>query len=172
MANDALTPEVFARALLIAEGWPEAELPWEWRETLTKVFTARYGSSITAMDYELASAFHPLRTLAASPRTRPVKLSASKFYRAWRRLNSEGLTENTLEGYGKFKRAEAIGLLTAMAPSVPLIISDEMGFARGWLWYGWGVVAVAWFVTVLGLIFYHTGRTAARYYREWWQRRS
>ncbi|HTM72498.1 MAG TPA: hypothetical protein VL198_04640 [Pseudolabrys sp.] len=101
-----------------------------------------------------------------------MKLPASKLYRAWRRLNGEGLTENTLEGYDKFKRSEAIGLLAAMAPSVPLIISDEIGFARGWLWYGWGVIAIAWFVTVLGLVFYDSGRTAARYYREWWRRRS
>jgi len=83
-----------------------------------------------------------------------------------------GLTENTLEGYGKFKRAEAIGLLVAIAPSATLMISDEIGFARGWLWYCWSVVAGGWFVTVLGILLYRTGHTAARYYRHWWRSRS
>jgi hypothetical protein len=101
-----------------------------------------------------------------------VKQSASKLYRSWRRLNREGLTENTLEGYGKFKRAEAIGLLVAIAPTVPLMISDEMGLSRGGLWYGWSVIAIGWFVTVLGVIFYQTGKTAARCYRDWCRRRS
>jgi hypothetical protein len=101
-----------------------------------------------------------------------VKRPASKFYRSWRQLNRHGLTENSLEGYGRFKRAEAIGLLTAIAPSVPLMISDQMGFARGWLWYGWSVIAVAWFVTVLAVILYQTGKVAACYYRQWWGGRS
>jgi hypothetical protein len=100
-----------------------------------------------------------------------VKQLAQKFYRSWLELNREGLLENTVEGYGKFKRAEAIGLLVAIFPVLPLAISDQMGFQRSWLWYGWSVIALVWFVAALGLIFYQTGKTAARFYRDWWRRR-
>ena len=50
--SGALTPDSFARAVLIAEGWPEDDLPWDWRETMTKVFDARYGPSISTTDYD------------------------------------------------------------------------------------------------------------------------
>lgn len=101
-----------------------------------------------------------------------MKRPALNFYRSWLRLNREGLTANTLLGYLKFKRAKAIGLLTAIAPSVPLMISDEMDLTRGWLWYGWSVVAIAWSVTVFGVIFYQSGKAAVRYYREWRRNRT
>ena len=95
----------------------------------------------------------------------------SRFYRWWRALNHQGIVENTFDGYDKHKRAKAIGLLIAAAPTLPLMVSDAMGFERGWLWYGWSVIAVGWGVSILGLILYQTGKTAVRYYRDWWQGR-
>ena len=47
-----ITAERFANALLIAEGWPEADLPLQWQEPMMKVFKARYGTSVSASDYE------------------------------------------------------------------------------------------------------------------------
>jgi hypothetical protein len=50
--NATIAADDFAKAVLIAEGWPEAELPWEWREKMAKVFKARYGASISPAEYE------------------------------------------------------------------------------------------------------------------------
>lgn len=50
------------------------------------------------------------------------------------------------------RRAEAIGILTAMAPFVPLMISDELGLDRGWPWYLWAVIAAGWGVACVGLM--------------------
>ena len=52
LVGESITADDFATRVLVAEGWPEAELPWEWRETMTKAFTARYGSSICSSDYD------------------------------------------------------------------------------------------------------------------------
>lgn len=92
-------------------------------------------------------------------------------YRWWRALNHQGLVQNSFGGYDKHKRAEAIGLLIAAAPMLPLMVSDMTGLERGWLWYGWSVIAIAWGVGVLATIFYQTGKSAVRYYRDWWNRR-
>lgn len=86
-------------------------------------------------------------------------------------MNHQGLVENNLDGYHKHKRAVAIGLLTAAAPMLPLAVSDEMGVERGWLWYGWGAIAIGWGVIVLAVILYQTGKSAVRYYRDWWNGR-
>lgn len=100
-----------------------------------------------------------------------MKKTAIVFYRWWRALNHQGLVENTLEGYHKHERAEAIGLLTAAVPMIPLIVSDDMGLERGWLWYGWGAIAIAWGVTILAIVLYQTGKSIVRYYRDWWNGR-
>jgi hypothetical protein len=49
--GDAITADAFAKAVLVAEGWPEAELPWEWREMMMRVFEHRYGASISPAEY-------------------------------------------------------------------------------------------------------------------------
>lgn len=95
-----------------------------------------------------------------------MKGTATRFYRWWRALNHQGLVENTVGGYDKHKRAEAVGLLIAAAPMLPLMVSDEMGLERGWLWYGWSVFAIAWGVGIVGLILYQTGKTVMRYFRD------
>jgi hypothetical protein len=94
-----------------------------------------------------------------------VKSIVSRFYRWWRALNHQGLVENTFKGYDKNKRAEAIGLLIAAAPMLPLMVSDTMGLKRGWLWYGWSAIAIAWGVSVVAVITYQTGKTLVSYYR-------
>ena len=100
-----------------------------------------------------------------------MRRTAIRFYRWWRALNHQGLVENSFDGNGKHRRAEAIGLLVAAAPMVPLMVSDEMGLERGWLWYGWGAIAIAWGVSILGVTIYQTGKTAVRYCRGWWNGR-
>ena len=96
-----------------------------------------------------------------------MQRTLSRSYRWWRALNHQGLVENTLEGYNKNKRAEAIGLLIAAAPSLPLMVSDTMGLDRGWLWYGWRVIAIIWAVGIGTVMVYQSGKTFVRYCREW-----
>ena len=50
--DETLTADNFASRVLIAEGWSEAELPYNWRHTMMKVFVARYGQSISTADYD------------------------------------------------------------------------------------------------------------------------
>jgi hypothetical protein len=50
--GDAITADAFAKAVLVAEGWPEAEMPGEWREMMTKVFEHRYGAWISPSEYK------------------------------------------------------------------------------------------------------------------------
>lgn len=96
---------------------------------------------------------------------------ATRFYRWWRALNRQGLIENTWDGLEKHRRAKAIGLLTAAAPMLPLAVSDAMGLERGWLWYGWSLIAIAWAGGILAVILSQTGKTVIRYCRDWWRGR-
>lgn len=73
-------------------------------------------------------------------------------YRRWRALQHFGLMTAGWAGWRASRRAEAIGILVAMAPCLPLMISDELGLARGWLWYGWAVISVIWAVMCLTVI--------------------
>ncbi|RSY88152.1 hypothetical protein DAH66_06835 [Sphingomonas koreensis] len=56
-----------------------------------------------------------------------------------------------LAGYAKSERVEAKFFLFGMAPVVPLIISDELGWPRGSLWTVWAVLSVAWFIVIVGV---------------------
>lgn len=94
-----------------------------------------------------------------------MKRTVSRFYRWWRALNHQGMVDSSFEGYGKNKRAEAVGLLIAAAPMLPLMLSDTMGLERGWLWYGWSAVAVVWAASIVAIIIYQTGKSLVRYYR-------
>ena len=88
-------------------------------------------------------------------------------YRHWRRLNHEGLNEHDFVGLRKFEKAKAIGILVAAAPTVPLMLSDEFGIGRGWLWYGWAVIAVAWLVGIVGLVMWSSVQSLQIYMRNW-----
>jgi hypothetical protein len=50
--HEVLTPETFATAVLGAEGWADPEKARAWRVELMKVFSARYGSRISAADFD------------------------------------------------------------------------------------------------------------------------
>jgi hypothetical protein len=94
-----------------------------------------------------------------------MKRMAVSAYRSWLNLMRHGLLENTFAGFDKHKRAQAVVFFVSIIPTIPLIISDEMGVERGWLWYGWSAIAVPWFITVWGVAVYQVGRTAVRFFR-------
>lgn len=56
-----------------------------------------------------------------------------------------------LAGYAKSERVDAKFFLLGMAPVVPLIISDELGWPRGDLWTVWAVLSVVWFIGIVGI---------------------
>lgn len=78
-----------------------------------------------------------------------------RLYRRWRVLQYKGLTRGGWASLSTNRRAEAIGILTAMAPVIPLMISDELGGSRGWLWNAWFVVAIGWAVACCGVMMFH-----------------
>ena len=49
--EEPLTAAAFAYAVLLAEGWPDPESEYEYRPTFIRLFTERYGPSISARDY-------------------------------------------------------------------------------------------------------------------------
>ena len=51
-ASEPLTAEVFATAILHAEGWPDTEQDYEWHPQFVKLFTERYGPVISAAEYK------------------------------------------------------------------------------------------------------------------------
>ena len=50
--DEPLTAEAFAHAVLLAEGWPDPENEYEYRPDFVRLFTERYGPTITARDYQ------------------------------------------------------------------------------------------------------------------------
>lgn len=49
-----------------------------------------------------------------------------------------------LAAYGKSERVEAKFFLTAMAPVIPLMVSDKLGWERGLVWKTWMCLSIAW----------------------------
>ena len=67
-----------------------------------------------------------------------------------------------IAGYSKSERVDAKFFLLALAPVVPLMISDELGLSRGWLWHGWCWLSVLWAVVILGIGFVSYWRALRR----------
>jgi hypothetical protein len=51
--EEPLSAEAFAHAVLLAEGWPDPEREHEYRPQFVRLFTERYGPSISERDYAL-----------------------------------------------------------------------------------------------------------------------
>ena len=71
-----------------------------------------------------------------------------------------------LGGYSKSERVEAKFLLLAMAPLIPLIVSDKLGWTRGILWKVWGVLSIVWYIVIAGLLMVSMGRAFWRAVRD------
>ncbi len=54
-----------------------------------------------------------------------------------------------LAGFGKSERVDAKFILLVIAPFVPVIISDQVGWERGKLWHVWFWISAAWAVVIL-----------------------
>jgi hypothetical protein len=49
--EEPLTAEAFAEAVLLAEGWPDPADDYQYRPEFIRLFTERYGPSISARSY-------------------------------------------------------------------------------------------------------------------------
>ena len=71
-----------------------------------------------------------------------------------------------IAGYGKSERIEAKFLLLAMAPIVPLMVSDKLGWHRGFIWKAWMCLSIAWGVVIIGAMFVSLWRAFRRSIRD------
>jgi len=66
-------------------------------------------------------------------------------------MNNRKTVGERFAGFTKSERVEAKFFLFGMAPVIPLIISDELGWPRGSLWTVWAVLSVTWFIVIVGV---------------------
>ena len=72
-----------------------------------------------------------------------------------------------IAGYGKSERVEAKFLLLAVAPNLPLLASDKLGWERGILWKGWMGLSIVWATVIFGVMFASLWRGFRRSVRDW-----
>jgi hypothetical protein len=53
-------------------------------------------------------------------------------------------------GFSKSERVDAKFFLLALAPFVPVMISDQLGWRRGLLWHTWFSIRAVWAVVIVG----------------------
>jgi len=70
----------------------------------------------------------------------------------WQMTNRMTIGER-LSGYTKSERVEAKFLIFAILPFVPLMFSDEIGWARGYFWTVWFWLSAIWAIVVIGVGF-------------------
>lgn len=58
-----------------------------------------------------------------------------------------------IAGFAKSERLDAKFFLLAVAPFVPVIVSDELGWSRGVLWHLWCWLSVIWALAIIGVGF-------------------
>jgi hypothetical protein len=58
-----------------------------------------------------------------------------------------------IAGLSKSERIDAKFLLLALAPFLPVMVSDQLGWSRGVLWHAWFWLSVTWAAAVAGIGF-------------------
>lgn len=84
----------------------------------------------------------------------------------WQMTNRETVGRR-LGGYGKSERIEAKFFLFAAAPILPLMVSDQLGWTRGFLWKAWMCLSIAWAMVIFGVMFASLWRAFRRSLRDW-----
>jgi len=72
---------------------------------------------------------------------------------ALRQMTERKTADKRIDGFFKSERVDAKVFLLALAPFVPVLISDEIGWSRGVLWYAWFWLSVVWAILVIGVGF-------------------
>ena len=71
-----------------------------------------------------------------------------------------------IAGFSKSERVDAKLFLSALAPFIPVMISDQLGWSRGTLWHAWFWVSVVWAISIIGLGFAAYWRAFRRSFRK------
>jgi len=84
---------------------------------------------------------------------------------ALRQMAERKTASQRLAGYSKSERVEAKFLLLALAPFLPIMLSDQLGWSRGLMWHAWFWLSVAWAVgvsSILLIVYWRTIRGPRR----------
>ena len=100
--------------------------------------------------------------------------SIGKVLDRWSRQQESALGQMTrrrtvgqrIAGFSKSERVDAKVFLFAVAPFVPIIVSDQAGWSRGTLWHAWFWVSVVWAIAILALGFAGYWRAFRRSFRK------
>ncbi len=84
-----------------------------------------------------------------------------KLLSSWSRQQESALRQMTnrktpgqrVAGFSKSERVDAKFFLLALVPFVPVVISDQLGWTRGFLWHACFWFGVVWAVAVVGIGF-------------------
>lgn len=79
----------------------------------------------------------------------------------WSRQQEAALSQMTkgrtasrrIGGFARSERTEAKFLLLALAPFVPVMVSDQLGWQRNFLWHAWFWLSAVWAVAIVGVCF-------------------
>ena len=66
---------------------------------------------------------------------------------------SRKTARHRIAGFAKSERLDAKFFLIAVAPFVPVMVSDELGWSRSVLWHLWFWLSVVWALAILGIGF-------------------
>jgi len=80
---------------------------------------------------------------------------------ALRKITERKTVRARLDGFAKSERAKAKFYLLALAPFVPLLVSDEIGWPRGMIWWGWFWLGLSWALIIIAI-------SLASYWRAFW----
>jgi hypothetical protein len=72
---------------------------------------------------------------------------------ALRQMTERKTAVNRIAGFAKSERLDAKFFLLALAPFVPVMVSDKLGWSRGALWHLWFWISVIWAITIVGIGF-------------------
>ena len=71
-----------------------------------------------------------------------------------------------IAGFAKSERLDAKFFLLALAPFVPVMVSDKLGWSRGVLWHMWWWLSVIWALAIIGIGFASYWRAFRRSLRQ------
>ena len=69
------------------------------------------------------------------------------------RMTGRKTARHRIAGFAKSERLDAKFFLLALAPFVPVVVSDQLGWSRGDLWHMWWWLSVIWALAIIGIAF-------------------
>ena len=89
---------------------------------------------------------------------------AARLLRRWSHQQETALWQMTgrktagrrIAGFSKSERVDAKFFLLALAPFIPVMVSDQLGWTRGFLWHAWFWLSAGWavFIVTINVVTY------------------